>query len=92
MGKKQENPQMPPADVPPSTPPADAPPPAVTSPAADPAPATIKARVLMQCSHGAPDDVVEVSAEVAKADPALDAHPDAVAYAESLKAAGPEQA
>ena len=48
---------------------------------------TVKARVLMDCPYGKADDVVEVSAEEAKANPALDAHPDAVAYAEGRKKA-----
>lgn len=52
--------------------------------------ALVKARVLRDCPHGKADDVVEVSPEVAAAGVSdLDAHPDAVAYAESLKAAKP---
>lgn len=48
----------------------------------------VKARVLMDCMFGKVDDVVEVAASEAK-DHAnkLDSHPDAVAYAEGLKAA-----
>jgi hypothetical protein len=58
-----------------------------TAPAAAPAaPATVKARVLCDCAHGKVDDVVEVTAAEAEASPHLDPHPDAVAYAESLKA------
>ena len=48
--------------------------------------ALIKARVLTACTYGKPDDVVEVTIEEAAASPDLDAHPDAVAYAESLTA------
>jgi len=46
----------------------------------------VKARVLLDCAFGKVDQVVEVDAEEAKqhADK-LDTHPDAVAYAESLK-------
>lgn len=48
---------------------------------------TVKARVLVDCIHGKVNDVVEfASADDAKAAGAdVDAHPDAVAYAESLK-------
>ena len=53
--------------------------------AAPEAPAeTVKARVLVAGAYGKPDDVVEVSAAEAEASSELDAHPDAVAYAESL--------
>lgn len=45
----------------------------------------VKARVLMDCVHGKVDDVVEVTQAEADASGALDAHPDAVAYAEGLK-------
>lgn len=49
-------------------------------------PAKVKARVLMDCAFGKVDDVVEVTeAEAAASTSQLDAHPDAVAYAESLK-------
>lgn len=49
----------------------------------------VKARVLVDCAFGKVDDVVEVTAAEAKDHASdLDAHPDAVAYAESLKAAG----
>ena len=51
-----------------------------TTPKSD---ALVKARVLVFCAYGKPDDVVEVTAEQA-ASSELDAHPDAVAYAESL--------
>jgi hypothetical protein len=52
--------------------------------AADKAP--IKARVLVDCDLGAPNDVVEIDAGTAKlmADK-VDTDPFAVAYAESLK-------
>lgn len=46
----------------------------------------VKARVLVDCAYGKVDDVVEVTEAEAKASSDLDAHPDAVAYAESLKA------
>jgi hypothetical protein len=47
---------------------------------------TVKARVLLKCSFGEPNDVVEVDAEMAAASAGqLDASPEAVAYAESLK-------
>jgi hypothetical protein len=46
----------------------------------------VKARVLVECAYGKPNDVVEVDAAEVKAQPgALDAEPAAVAYAESLK-------
>lgn len=48
--------------------------------------ALVKARVLTACNYGKPDDVVEVNSAEADASPDLDAHPDAVAYAESLTA------
>jgi hypothetical protein len=51
--------------------------------------APIKARVLMSCSYGQPDDVVELQAAEAQAGQAageLDADPAAVAYAETLRA------
>lgn len=61
---------------------------------ADPAPSAapaaptrtrnVKARVLADGVHGKVNDVVTVSAAVAKASDSLDADPDAVAYAESL--------
>lgn len=45
----------------------------------------VKARVLVACEHGKPDDVVTVDASVAaQSADTLDANPDAVAYAESL--------
>ena len=49
-----------------------------------------KARVLVTGTYGAADDVIELSADAlaqAEASGQVDAHPDAVAYAESLKAA-----
>lgn len=52
----------------------------------DEAPKTVKARVLIDCHFGKVDDVVEVDEDVAAASSDLDANPDAVAYAESLKA------
>lgn len=48
--------------------------------------ALVKARVLVACTYGKPDDVVEVTSAEVDASPELDAHPDAVAYAESLTA------
>lgn len=46
----------------------------------------VKARVLVDCAHGKPNDVVEIDeAQVASLAGVVDAHPDAVAYAESLK-------
>lgn len=46
----------------------------------------VKARVLVKCEHGAPDDVVELDAAAAKAlAGVVDTDPAAVAYAESLK-------
>lgn len=44
----------------------------------------VKARVLVDGSFGKVNDVVTVSASVAKASSDLDADPDAVAHAESL--------
>lgn len=45
----------------------------------------VKARVLLKCSFGEPNDVVEVDAELAAASAnQLDTSPEAVAYAESL--------
>ena len=46
----------------------------------------VKARVLCDGAYGKVDDVVEVAADEAAASPDLDPHPEAVAYAESLKA------
>lgn len=52
-------------------------------------PTTTRARVLVQCLLGAPNDVVDLAdaplsaaVQAGQADP----HPDAVAYAESLRA------
>lgn len=48
---------------------------------------TVKARVLMTCSHGQPDDVVALSADVAKhaeASGQVDTNKAAVAYAMTL--------
>lgn len=46
----------------------------------------IKARVLVQCSHGKPDDVIEIDAGlVEQLAGVVDASPEAVAYAESLQ-------
>lgn len=47
----------------------------------------VKARVLVTCAHGKPNDVVTVTPEEAEAGQLageLDANPAAVAYAESL--------
>lgn len=49
---------------------------------------TIKARVLRECQFGQVDQVADVPVEhieIAVACGAVDAHPDAVAYAESLQ-------
>lgn len=47
---------------------------------------TVKARVLVACEHGAPNDVVEIDADQAKSlEGVVDTTPAAVAYAESLK-------
>lgn len=51
---------------------------------------TVKARVLTQCSHGAPNDVAELPADVAKQaekDGLVDTDKAAVAYAMGLKKA-----
>jgi hypothetical protein len=46
----------------------------------------VKARVLVQCLYGKPDDVIQIdSALVESLAGVIDASPDAVAYAESLK-------
>lgn len=47
----------------------------------------VKARVLSHCEHGAPNDVVELPADVAKPldGVVIDTSPAAVAYADSLK-------
>lgn len=47
---------------------------------------TVKARVLVTGAFGKVDDVVEVDAQVAKDSDELDPTPEAVAYAQSLKA------
>lgn len=47
---------------------------------------TVRARVLVDGRYGKVDEVVEVPEVEASASSELDAHPDAVAYAESLKA------
>lgn len=49
---------------------------------------SVKARVLMDGAYGRVDDVIEIpAAEVRQAEASgqVDTHPDAVAYAESLK-------
>lgn len=49
----------------------------------------VKARVLTSCSYGAADDVVEMSEDdilTGMVAGLLDSNPDAVAYAEGLKA------
>lgn len=51
--------------------------------------AAVKARVLVDGSYGKVDDVVEIAADqidAAVKSGEVDPHPDAVAYAESLKA------
>jgi hypothetical protein len=48
------------------------------------APATVKARVLSDCTYGSCGDVVEVDAAVASSCLLLDADPAAVAYALTL--------
>ncbi len=49
------------------------------------APRTVRARVLVQCALGAPNDVVEVDANLAETmGNVIDTDPAAVAYAESL--------
>ena len=48
-----------------------------------------KVRVLVEGNYGKPDDVIELEGEalaVAVASGQVDPHPDAVAYAEGLKA------
>lgn len=45
---------------------------------------TVKARVLVDGAYGKANDVVEVTTAEAEASSELDAHPEAVAYAESL--------
>jgi hypothetical protein len=48
----------------------------------------VKARVLVTCDLGQPNDVIEIDAKQAKAlAGTVDADPEAVAYAESLKTA-----
>ena len=62
-------------------------PPAATPPADEAPP--VKARVLVQCTYGQPNDVASVPAaqvDQAKADGLVDTTPEAVAYAESLRA------
>lgn len=45
----------------------------------------VKARVLVDCEHGACNDVIEIDAALAKSlDGVVDTDPAAVAYAESL--------
>ena len=53
-------------------------------------PDTTKARVLVDGVYGLVDEVIEIPADglaTAEASGQVDTHPDAVAYAESLKAA-----
>lgn len=48
-----------------------------------------RARVLLDCSYGRADEVIQLTADelaAAKASGSVDDHPDAVQYAESLKA------
>lgn len=50
------------------------------------APAQVKVRVLVQCDHGAPNDVAIIDEAALKSlEGIVDADPAAVAYAESLK-------
>lgn len=49
-------------------------------------PEMVKARVLVDGAYGKANDVVEVPAAEAESSGELDAHPDAVAYAQSLSA------
>lgn len=71
---------------------APAPPPVPATPA-EPEPAAapaeqvrVKARVLVACAHGQPDDVIELAAELAETlVDVVDTDPAAVKYAESLK-------
>jgi hypothetical protein len=52
----------------------------------------VRVRVLSACTHGQPNDVVEMDvglAEQAAADGLVDAAPEAVAYAQSLLEADP---
>lgn len=56
---------------------------------ATPPPTSVRARVLVQCRHGRPDDLVTLPADEAAEGVAagdLDADPSAVAYAELLAA------
>lgn len=49
---------------------------------------TVKARVLLDCTYGKVDDVIELKADevaIAVASGQVDTHADAVAYAEGLK-------
>ena len=51
-------------------------------------PSAAKARVLVAGNYGKPDDVIELDGEAlaqALASGQVDAHPEAVAYAESIK-------
>lgn len=53
--------------------------------------AQVEARVLLDCSWGAADDVVTLTKEEAEAGVAageLDTHPDAVMYAKAAKSVG----
>lgn len=52
----------------------------------------VKARVLVDGGYGKVNDVVEVPAYEAADSSDLDASPDAVAYAESLKNSAPDAA
>lgn len=55
--------------------------------AAAPAVAGVKVRVLLDCAFGKADDVIELPADLIEANhgDSVDATPEAVAYAESLK-------
>lgn len=59
---------------------------------AAPAEGKVKARVLADGLYGKVNDVVEVTEAEAAASSDLDAHPDAVAYAEGLAAAPTDEA
>lgn len=48
---------------------------------------TIKGRVLLDCSYGKSDDIIELSSEamkIAEKSGEVDPHPSAVAYVESI--------
>ncbi|NRR28885.1 hypothetical protein HSX11_01685 [Oxalobacteraceae bacterium] len=50
------------------------------------APVTVRARVLVDCDYGRCNDVIEIDADLVEAlGTVVDAAPEAVAYADSLK-------